>query len=154
MLNDNGNRFEVTVVFRSVDCEVIKSSPAEQDHCKSCSTALNYIKKTNTRKTRSSEAPAKPKAPIAMCGPEKLRATLKATRLQCKDLEERLHNLENQIEQDGFGVSEATATRLQCKDLEERLNNLENQIEQDGFGVSEATEKRHSQNYGWEEPGR
>ena len=29
------------------------------------------------------------KAPLAACEPEKLRATLRATRLECKELEER-----------------------------------------------------------------
>ena len=95
----------MTVVYRSVDCD-IDSSTAEQDQCSPCSTALKAIKKASKRKTRASEATAKPKAPLAMCGPEKLRATLKATRLECKDL--RLHNLEKQIKQDGFSVSDAT----------------------------------------------
>ena len=106
--NKEEKQFEVTVVYRSVDCDIIDSSTAERDQCSPCSTALKAIKKASKRKTRASEAPAKPKAPLAMCGPEKLRATLKATRLECKDLKERLHNLEKQIKQDGFSVSDAT----------------------------------------------
>ena len=86
-------QFKVTVVYRSVDCAIIKSS-TEQEQCKPCSTALKAIEKASKRKTRASEAPAKPKAALAMCGPEKLRATLKATRLECKNLKETLHNLE------------------------------------------------------------
>ena len=105
--NEEEKQLEVTVVYRSVDCEIIKSS-AEQEQCKPCSTALKAIEKASKRKTRALEAPAKPKASLAMCGPEKLRATLKATRLECKDLKERLHNLEKQIKQDGFSVSDAT----------------------------------------------
>ncbi len=107
--NEEDKQFEVTVIYRSVDCDVInRSSTAKQDQCSPCSTVLNAIKKASKRKTRASEAPAKPKAPLALCGPEKLRATLKATRLECKDLKVRLHNLEKQIEQNGFSVSDAT----------------------------------------------
>ena len=43
-----------------------------------------------------------------MCGPEKLRSTLKATRLENKNLKQRLHHLEKQMKQDGFSVSDAT----------------------------------------------
>ena len=106
-ISNEEKQFEVTVVYRSVDCEIIKSS-AEQEQCKPCSTALKAIEKASKRKTRASEAPAKPKASLAMCGPEKLTATLKATRLECKDLKERLHNLEKQTKRDGSSVSDAT----------------------------------------------
>ena len=98
--NEEEKQFEVTIIYR-------KSSIAEQDQCGPCSTALKAIKKASKCKTRASEAPAKPKAPLALCGPEKLRATLKATR-KCKDLKERVHNLEKQISRDGFSVSDAT----------------------------------------------
>ena len=103
--NEEEKQFEVTVLYRSVNCEISKSS-AEQEQCKPCSTALKAIEKASERKTRASEAPAKPKAALAMCGPEKLRATLKVTQLECKDLKERLHNLEKQIKQDGFSMSD------------------------------------------------
>ena len=92
--------------FRSVDCELIVSTDEEQ--CKPCSSALTKIKKASRRKSRASSLPAKPKAPLAACGPEKLRATLKATRLECKELEGRLQNLERKIEKNGLGISEST----------------------------------------------
>lgn len=98
--------FEVSVLFRSVDCELIRS--AKQEQCKPCSTAESDIKKASRRKSRSSQLPAKPKASLASCGAEKLRATVKATRLECKELEKRLQNLEKSIEKDGLGVSEST----------------------------------------------
>ena len=92
--------------FRCVDCELIVSTDEKQ--CKPCSSALTKIKKARRRKSRASRLPAKPKALLAACGPEKLRATLKATRLECKELEGRLQNLERKIEKDGLGISEST----------------------------------------------
>jgi hypothetical protein len=103
---DSDTHFEVTVFFRSVDCELI--APTDEEQCKPCSSAVTKIKKASRRKSRSSKLPAKPKAPLAACGPEKLRATLKATRLECKELEGRLQNLERNIEKNGLGISEST----------------------------------------------
>lgn len=103
---DGDTHFEVTVFFRSVDCELI--APTDEEQCKPCSSAVTKIKKASRRKSRSSKLPAKPKAPLAACRPEKLRATLKATRLECKELEGRLQNLERNIETNGLGISEST----------------------------------------------
>ena len=57
--NEEEKKFEVTVIYGSVNCDVIN---AEEDQCSPCSTALKAIKKAGKRKTRASEAPAKPKA--------------------------------------------------------------------------------------------
>ena len=103
---DDDTHIEVTVLFRSVDCELIASTDEEQ--CKPCSSALTKIKKASRRKSRSLNLPAKPKAPLASCGHEKLRAPLKATRLKCKELEGILQNLERKIEKNGLGISEST----------------------------------------------
>ena len=82
--------------------------PPDGEQCKPCSSAVTKIKKASSRKSRASKLPAKPKAPLAACGPEKLRATLKATRLECRELEGRLQNLERKIEKDGLGISKST----------------------------------------------
>ena len=74
---DGDTHFEVTVFFGSVDCELIV--PMNKEQCKPCASAVTKIKKASRRKTRSSNLPAKPKAPLTACGPETLRATLKAT---------------------------------------------------------------------------
>lgn len=42
--------------------------------------------------------PGKDKAPLAACGPEKLRATVKASRLKCMELETKVSHLQSQIE--------------------------------------------------------
>ena len=53
-----------------------------------------------------SSVPAKSKASLSACGPDKLRATVKATRLQCKQLEDRVKELETRINEDGVSISE------------------------------------------------
>ena len=65
------------------------------------------IKKASRRKSRASESPSKDKAPLAACGPAKLRATVISDRLHCKQLEERLQTLEKKIEAEGIHLDEA-----------------------------------------------
>ena len=69
-------------------------------------SALNAVKRVVRAKSKSSSAPAKPRAPLAACGPEKLRATVVSLRLQMKDMDNRLQKLQQKIEKNGVGVSE------------------------------------------------
>ena len=43
--NEEEKQFEVTVIYRSVDCNMITPSIADQHQCGPCSTALKAIKK-------------------------------------------------------------------------------------------------------------
>jgi hypothetical protein len=52
-------------------------------------------------------SPAKSKALLSACGPEKLRATVVATRLQCKMLEEQLEELQQKIVDQGVSVDKS-----------------------------------------------
>ena len=99
--------FEVSVSYRAVACEMITGSDHSKTVCKTCSSALNAIKRASKSKTKASSAPAKPKAPLSACGPEKLRATVISSRLHIKDLEERLEKLQGEIKKDGIGISES-----------------------------------------------
>ncbi|CAB4003669.1 Hypothetical predicted protein [Paramuricea clavata] len=74
--------------------------------------SLKAITKASKQKSRSSSVPAKAKAPLSACGHEKLCATVKATRLQNKQLEDRLEILQAKIEKDGIGVSASFETDL------------------------------------------
>ena len=98
--------FEVSTSFRSAACQVIMTTNPKVQQCKPCSSANNTVKRTAKKKEKVSSTPAKDKAPLAACGADKLRATVKSTRLQCKQLEERLQNLQAKIEDDGIGISE------------------------------------------------
>ena len=84
--------FEVTLAYWSV--------------AKTCSSAFNTIKRKARKKSKASETPAKPKAALASCGANKLRATVKSTRLQVKDLQDRLKELQLKIEQQGINISD------------------------------------------------
>ena len=98
--------FEVTLTHRSVAYDMIVSTTNKKELCKPCASASSTVKRVARKKSRTSATPAKPKASLASCGPEKLRATVKSTRLQVKDLEDRLQQLQQRIEQQGIGISE------------------------------------------------
>ena len=73
--------------------------------CNPCSKASKQLKKTTKKRTKVS--PAKSKAPLAACGPEKLRATVKATRLECKMLKEQLHEMQERIQEQGICIDKS-----------------------------------------------
>ena len=99
--------FEVTLSLRSVACEVLIDTESNKKMCKSCASASNTVDRAARKKSKASATPAKPKASLTACGPEKLRATVKSTRLQVKDLEDRLQELQCKIEEQGIGISES-----------------------------------------------
>lgn len=49
---------------------------------------------------------------LAACGAEKLRATVQVTRLECKQLQDRLKHLQTKIEKEGVGISASLETDL------------------------------------------
>ena len=99
--------YRVMVILRSVDCMVLFDNDVSKEQV-SCQTCLKLQKKINqqqARKERTSNAPARDKAPLAACGAEKLRATVIADRIRLKDLEARLEKMQQQIEKHGVNVS-------------------------------------------------
>ncbi len=83
-----------------------KDVSEEQVICKTCQKLQKQINQQQTRKERKSCAPAKDKAPLAACSAEKLRATVVADRLRCKELEKRIENLQSKLEKHAVNVSE------------------------------------------------
>ena len=105
--------FEVFVSCRSVDCRMIKEAiSAEKKSCQPCATAFNSVNRAIRRKSKASAEPAKSKASLSACGTEKLRATVQATRLECKELQDRLKHLQTKIEKDGIDISKSLETDL------------------------------------------
>ena len=104
------SHYKTSVTFRSPNCIVLDcttQATTEKEQCKPCSKAHKLLKKATTRKMTVSSVPAKSKASLSACGPDKLRATVKATRLECKQLEDRVKELETRINEDGVPISEA-----------------------------------------------
>ncbi|XP_028394421.1 uncharacterized protein LOC114518606 [Dendronephthya gigantea] len=99
--------FEVSLFYRSVACDVLVDVKHSNESCQPCATASNTMKRSARKKSRASATPAKPKASLQSCGPDKLLATVRYTRLQVKDLEDRLQQMWTKIEEQGIGISES-----------------------------------------------
>ena len=63
------------VFLRSSGCYVLQEASA-QEMCDPCKALEKKINRKIERKQRGSQTPANDKAPLAACGPEKLRATV------------------------------------------------------------------------------
>ena len=105
---DMDSNFGVLVTFRCVDCQLLlgREIDEEQVICDPCKKLQKNILVQQNRKSRSSSAPAKAKAPLTACSSEKLRATVVAKRLECKQLEDKMKNLQDKIEKSAVSVSE------------------------------------------------
>ena len=99
--------FEVTLSLRSVACEVLVDNESDKNMCKAYASASNAVNRAARKKSKASATPAKPKASLTACGAEKLRATVKSARLQVKDLEDRLQELQCKVKEQGIGISES-----------------------------------------------
>ena len=99
--------YRVMVILRSVDCVVLfdKDVSKEQVICETCLKLQKKLNQQQTRKERTSNAPARDKAPLAACGLKKLRATVIADRIRMKDLEARVEKMQLQIEKHAVNVS-------------------------------------------------
>ena len=100
--------FEVSVDYRTANCRVaMESFKPEDKSCGPCVSARHALDRAERKKSRASSTPARSKASLSACGPEKLRATVIETRLKCKTLEAKLELLQSKIDKEGVNVSES-----------------------------------------------
>ena len=100
--------FQASMTFRSPNCEVIQVSNSLTDTdkpCDPCSKTFFLFDKAAKRKKKTTTTPAKSKAPLSSCSSGKLVATVKASRLECKQLEGRIKELESKIRNHGVEIS-------------------------------------------------
>ena len=109
--NLSGGSFQASVTFCSPNCEVIQISnnlPDTDTPCDPCTKTFSHLQKAAKRKKKSTTAPAKTTAPLSSCSSEKLVTTVKASpRLECKQLEGRIKELESRIKDHGVAISES-----------------------------------------------
>lgn len=103
-INPEESDFQVTILYRSVGCDTLIGIEHSSSSCKPCESALKRLKRVINRKDRGLDSPAKSKTPLSNCRPKKLQSTVVSSRLQI-DLEERLQEMQNKIQQHGVGFS-------------------------------------------------
>ena len=97
--DDNSSPFPCKEFIRAKECKVLKKRDEEKDLCIGCSDLLaqQFITKRKSRAQLS--VPAKLKAPIMGTSIERVRLTLKETRLQNKSLTKELEKMRGELEQ-------------------------------------------------------
>ena len=87
-------RFHQTEIVRSIHCSLLASSRASCSSCASCCKKIIY--EHNCKDYRLNQ-PAKLSAPIKFTSPERLKLTIQQHRLECKQLKERIDEMQISI---------------------------------------------------------
>ena len=81
--------------LRADDCQILVK---EEVPCKSCHSKSLQIVQKQKLKSKQLLVPAKPKAPVTITSPERLKLTLHNQRLECRQLSERLQEMKPELE--------------------------------------------------------
>ena len=87
-------RFHQTEIVRSMHCSLLASS---QTSCSSCASYCKKIIYEHNRKDYRLNQPAKLNALIKFTSPERLKLTIQQHRLECKQLKERIDEMQRSI---------------------------------------------------------
>ena len=87
-------RFHQTEIARSMHCSLLASS---QTLCSSCASYCKKISYGHNRKNYRFNRLAKLNAPIKFTSPERLKLTIQQHRLECKQLKERIDEMQKSI---------------------------------------------------------
>ena len=90
------------VYYRSNICKVMIKS--DKKSCLHCCSAHHQINSSVNRKSSVSSQPAKKNAPVKFTSPGRLKLTLQANRLKCKQLEEEIIKMRSAIKEHGEKV--------------------------------------------------
>ena len=99
---ENGPPFQSSIFIRDRDCEML----AENSPCLTCHETEQSLIKSKERSDKKTLEPVKNKAPLSVSGKSRLVATIQQQHLVCKQLENRLPDLEKKIVKNGVSVDE------------------------------------------------
>ena len=92
--------FITTDYLRAWDCKIL----LEEEQCDPCKLQ-NDLQSQHQKRCRARELiPAKTKAPVSLTSAKRLKLTLQAQRLQCRKLQERVKEMEFEIQKNSFEV--------------------------------------------------
>ena len=99
---ENGPPFQSSIFIRDKDCEML----AECSPCSPCDETEQSLIKSKERSNKNTLEPVKNKAPLSVSSKSRLVATIHQQRLVCKQLENRLADLEKEIVKNSISVDE------------------------------------------------
>ena len=101
--DETGPLFQAKIFLRSDDCNIL----SHEDQCLNCKNKEQSLQKSLKTKDAKEATPVSSKAPLTATGKERLVATIQEQRVVRKQLEERVNQLESEIEKNSINVNEA-----------------------------------------------
>ena len=98
--------FSATVFLRSKDCLVLHDDSNDTSMCEKCLLMFTAKSKQQRRVKAKQSTVLHDKAPLTASSKERLVATVQKQRLQCKDLESRLADMEKEIKSNSIKVDD------------------------------------------------
>lgn len=92
--DETGPLFQAKIFLRSDDCNILSN----EDQCLNCKNKEQSLQKSLKTKDAKEAKPVSSKAPLTATGKERLAATIQEQRVVRKQLEERVSQLESEIE--------------------------------------------------------
>ncbi|XP_066925034.1 uncharacterized protein [Clytia hemisphaerica] len=88
--------------YRHTSCFIL----SDETQCEVCSSFDKSIEKSEQARSRRILEPAKDKAPVSLTSPDRLRLTLQAKRLTCKQLEQRIQEMNLALRKSSVDIGE------------------------------------------------
>ncbi len=88
---------------RAKDCKIIVNEG--ESNCSVCQDRIRIQEVTNRRKRARENVPAPHKAPVSLASPNRLKLTLQAQRMQCKQLEREIEKMKIEVDQKSIPVT-------------------------------------------------
>ena len=101
--DETGPLFQAKIFLRSDDCSIL----SHEDQCLNCKNKEQSLQKSLKTNDAKEATPVSSKAPLTATGKERLVATIQEQRVVRKQLEERVNQLESEIEKNSINVNEA-----------------------------------------------
>lgn len=101
--DETGPLFQAKIFLRSDDCNIL----CHEDQCLNCKNKEQSLQKSLKTKGAKEATPVSSKAPLTATGKERLVATIQEQRAVRKQLEERVNQLESEIQKNSINVNEA-----------------------------------------------
>ena len=101
--NENGCSYQAKTYLRSPDCDVL----CDDAQCTRCEKMEKSLQKSSKAKAAKEALSVPSKAPLTATGKERLVATIQKQRVVCKQMEERIGQLEKEIETNSIAINES-----------------------------------------------
>ena len=101
---ESSSPFPCKEYLRANNCEILVEG--SESNCKLCIERVCYQEMTTRRKRARETVPAKPKAPVSLTSPQRIKLTLQAQRLQCKELQAEIKEMKLEVEQRSIPVTQ------------------------------------------------